>query len=89
MDNPILAKLKQEFYESVKRREAMGLPPAEPEEPEADDSDADDEDGDAGYEAEPRRHRQHGDDQHADEDLHQTGSHVLLLSLMFLFFVFL
>ena len=58
MDNPILAKLKQEFYESVKRREAMGLPPAEPEEPEADDSDADDEDGDAGYEAEPRRHRQ-------------------------------
>ena len=48
MDNPILAKLKQEFYESVKRREAMGLPPAEPEEPEADDSDADDEDGDAG-----------------------------------------
>ena len=37
MDNPILAKLKQEFYESVKRREAMGLPPAEPEEPEEPD----------------------------------------------------
>ena len=58
MDNPILAKLKQEFYESVKRREAMGLPPVETEEHEAEDSAADDEDGDAGYQAEPRRHRQ-------------------------------
>ena len=81
MDNPILAKLKQEFYESVKRREAMGLPPVETEEHEAEDSADDDEDEDEGYQAEPRRRsrqprheREFGPRSGGHQDRFQRGS---------------